>query len=406
MTVAEAAAPTFCKVSLPADVLNLILESLTDPLDRLSFARVSKLYFESAVRFLWRRKCVPADEWDRMKDFFNRPRTLYRDYRIYFQHLQLTPASNTSSHLPEAHASSPHYPTDPRLHGLTKFIKNCPNLTTFASDLPTLNDDDMWILTKSCPLLHTLSICTSANPLGQITDEGIRALTSHCRDLKHLRIKAMGDRGVLMLGHRAFESVAKGFGGGLITFALERVGRRGGDDGGGADLMMLLQQRHQGRTNHTGTTGVNSESEYDKLSSSLRLVISSHSKLKRLSLDWPLAMTEALEEAHASLRDLHTLRVGNFPSMDTIALVVRSNPNLKSLWLSNSMFMASNGTHGQNGGDPTNSIIHSFPVHTPADQTFLVTLQELTLDSVGFLLQIVPLVSRFRNLKVLKLKPP
>jgi hypothetical protein len=142
------------------------------------------------------------------------------------------------------------------------------------------------------------------------------------------------------------------------------------------------------------------EFEFEKLGSALRNLIKANPNLRTLSLDWPIGMQEALEEASLSLRNLQTLRVGNFPTMSAIAQVIRSNLGLKSLYLNNSM------SSGQGNGDH-NSVVLEFPVHDPeTDTSFLTNLRELNLDGVGFLLSMVPLVSRFTNLTTLRLKPP
>ncbi|KAI9334436.1 hypothetical protein BDR26DRAFT_867040 [Obelidium mucronatum] len=231
---------------------------------------------------------------------------------------------------------------------------------------------------------------TGALGHGRITDDGLISVVSHCKHLKHLRLRALGHSSPLF-SERGFDAVAQSCSR-LKTFALEWSGSHGG--------------RTSNRSNKEDTLNT---------ASAICRIIEANPNLTILSVDWCLIGREfeiVIEAACAHLSKLELLRVGGFHSLATIAPLIRCNPSLTQLILLDmmtttispseiEMFFYDNDLNRP----PLHNAIESAEHPPVTNREFTLRLETLELDGTGHILSTLPLVSRFSNLTRLKVAP-
>ncbi|KAJ3202199.1 hypothetical protein HDU67_000721, partial [Dinochytrium kinnereticum] len=271
-------------------------------------------------------------------------------------------SSSVSSSSSSSSASSSLSADYGRLQGLRRFLQGCSRLTALNCDYPSLNDEDLWVLSRACPYLKALSIVSSPMPAGRFGDEGLVAIANNCVELRHLRLRVVG--GYACFTDRAIDAFARAYKGRLLTFALEWLGLSfrgsavtgppaGGPIpshglsgptlyGGAGDVGSLFDFTGSSMSgpgggllldqSMRGDPSMPVESAVKRFSTSLSLLISLNPGLKTLSLDWPVGARETLEVA-AGLRELEALRVGNFSDVMVLAAIVAANKGLKRICL-------------------------------------------------------------------------
>ncbi|KAI8848150.1 hypothetical protein BC829DRAFT_224585 [Chytridium lagenaria] len=380
------------------------------------------------------------------------PRSRSRD-----GHRSPSPSSATSM-------SSTHPHDFGRLQGLRRFLQGCSRLTAFNCDYPTLNDEDLWVVSRACPYLKALSIVSSTMPAGRFGDEGLLAVTTHCLDLRHLRIRAVG--GYACFTDRGIEAIAKAYKARLLTFALEWLGLslRGSNGVAPPGLAhgAVPSIGHSGSNafgpsshelgpsdfdhsnsfsgpggsfplnrNGSGDSSMPLESAVRRFNEALSLVVTSNPNLNMLSLDWPVGMTETLTAAATHLASLESLRIGNFTNISVLASVLATNPGLQRLCLIDlpSQFdpavlfheaarlqaAIAHSTSPESWTPPTPTadaealpLAATFPLTatpSPFHLNFSLNLKELELDGVGRLASLLDIVVHFSNLKRLRISP-
>ncbi|KAJ3099401.1 hypothetical protein HDU97_003234, partial [Phlyctochytrium planicorne] len=478
--------------SLPMELLDQIFQRMDSLDDLLSCALVSKAYFQSAVAFLWRRKTIWSDNWDTIRSLFSRPRALFFDYRQLFMELQLlTPSHRSSigfppeppnnppfaslytpaiggslsspafatgivpadallprrgsrdshrSASPSGSASSSSHHEFGRLQGFRRFLQGCSRLMALNCDYPGVNDEDLWVISRACPSLQALSVVSSPVPAGRVGDEGLLALTTHCSELRHLRLRVVG--GFACFTDRGFDAIAKTYKGRLLTFALEWLGLtfRGSDNAGRSANAIFSAVPTMGPQNpfesgtpmvapggsYTGPGGslpldrnlagdsiMPLESAVKRFSESLCIIIQSNPNLKNLSLDWPIGVMETLEAAGSSLSNLESLRVGNFADIPILAKIIAGNVKLTRLCLMDlpSQFDCSALFHEaalmaarKNENQSSLALIPSVALEFLATpDSPMANLREIQLDGVGRLTALLDMIGAFRNLTRLKI---
>ncbi len=87
--------------------------------------------------------------------------------------------------------------TETKLPGFLKFLTACQNLLFLELQVPALNDDDLWILSKQCRHLERLTLVSVPHlSWARISDEGLSALCKQAKALRHLHLKVQLEGGL------------------------------------------------------------------------------------------------------------------------------------------------------------------------------------------------------------------
>ncbi|KAJ3084149.1 hypothetical protein HDU99_003034 [Rhizoclosmatium hyalinum] len=382
---------------LPKDVTDHIMRfvALHNKNDLLECAVVSRQFGSSAVEQLWRTIVLPVSEWDSLRSLFARPQRLTRDYRLLIRSLVLgnSAASANGSASPNNSASSLPQNSNAAGAGLARFVAGIGlGLKVLVVDAPIFSDDDLEPQSPSLMGMPSNMSKTGALGQGRITDDGIISLVTHCKNIRHLRLRALGPSAPLFTD-RGFDAISRSCTR-LKTFALEWCGSHGG-------------------RSSNGTT----KTEGESAAAAISRVIVTNKELSVLSVDWCLSGSEfdtVIEAAYSHLSKLELLRVGGFHSLSAISPLVKSNPNLKSLILLDMMTATISQSdiesffYGHGGAlfpPSTTSTSSSSTVVANSPKDFTISLETLELDGTGHILSMLPLVSRFSNLTRLKVTP-
>lgn len=85
--------------------------------------------------------------------------------------------------------------SDTKLPGFLKFLTSCRNLLSLGLQIPAINDDDLWILSKQCPSLQRLTIVSVPHlSWARISDEGLAAVCKQAKDLRHIHVKVQQEQ--------------------------------------------------------------------------------------------------------------------------------------------------------------------------------------------------------------------
>ncbi|KAI8814992.1 hypothetical protein BJ742DRAFT_781854 [Cladochytrium replicatum] len=316
-----------------------------------------------------------------------------------------------------------------RLLGLRKILPHCTRLTVLELDCPALNDDDLWVVSKSCSNLKSISLVSAPFESGMITDEGLIAIATYCTFLQHIKLKAQHDSGFT---DRGISKLTEVYGGRLLTFAIEWIGLYSSTRG-----MLVSGLTSENTSPVTGlavsgesvplTPGLSDRATMEKrFGDALIELIAANPQLELFSLDWPVSLEPILKAAAEHLHCLRRLRIGNAYVPDTIAAVIESNPKLESLSLfelnttSDPSVVLEPLLRRQGVSAPTLTTdivdtnafssaslsVSTAPSVLPPTEDLppnTVVLTELELDGVGFMRTLLPIVSRFTSLTHLKL---
>ncbi|KAI9202069.1 uncharacterized protein BJ171DRAFT_515603 [Polychytrium aggregatum] len=373
----------------PPELLGRIFSySLDSKQELLNYALVSKTWFGPAIQQFWYALDWSVDDWDLLRSRLSSYRSLYVDYRKYIHRFHLWAGEANQGDL--------------KLSNIRKILQGCTKLTTLHVDYPVLNDDDLWIISSVCQ--RTLTSFSAVSPLGSglacITDEGLSAITSQCKQLRHFRVKTTMqgtsiDRSIVKLA----ESLPPNQ---LQTFGLEWVGEVSFVDNLGKPLDLAEAER--------------------RMADALGHLIRTHPGIKTFVLDWPVAMDFTLLTMSQHLTSLEALHIGNPKNLDHIVSVLYANPRIRQLSLfevhqaadptvifrpllglppgpSPVQMMATPDQFVDGSTSPQLSAISmDLDCFTGTENT---SLAHLELDGVGFVRNVLPLVSKFTNLRVL-----
>jgi hypothetical protein len=206
-----------------------------------------------------------------------------------------------------------------KLNNLRTSLQGCLNITDLCVDTPSLNDDDLWILTNNLKALTRFQFISNSTTFGRITDEGLITISKNTFNLKHLIIKSLSldcfsDRGFLALANREQK---------LLSFGLEFID-------------CSINQRSSVFDTQIPTTP-NSPllspwiEDKQKFIDSLSSIIQSNIELEHLSLDWPIEMKEIIAKASKVLTKLKSIKIGNISCISEFRSLLSSNKNLKKL---------------------------------------------------------------------------
>ncbi|KAH6565545.1 hypothetical protein BASA50_003608 [Batrachochytrium salamandrivorans] len=431
---------------LPIELMAAILQHMDNKSDILQAALVSKAWARAGLQLLWSRTQCNADDWSSLQKLFQRPQRLYQDYRHSIRSLHITAPTSCSS---RTTANS----SEIRLPSLRKIVAGCPWLISLHVHTASLNDDDCWILSKSCPQLMAISFVSGIQPSGSVSDDGLSALAKNCRQLREVRIRSMLDS---VFSERGIQALVEHTDGLLEVFGLElcsggvstntttigstnTIIRSTNTNIGStirstnttpflpssqshpisSDPLRSLQDAIEPNSSitHANTTSAdansntntngnssrgflssiyNSEDRHRRFGNALVHLVQTNLHLKTLLLDWPIAMDAMLFGVAQSLRKLRHLSIGNSSNVDSIAQIIRHNPHLQSLAL---IDVGLQSTLPVQLLQPLMESAHQNAYH----QTVQLGLTSLVLDGVDFLSNLVPVVLAFHNLTTLKL---
>nr|KAJ3419725.1 hypothetical protein HK105_006582 [Polyrhizophydium stewartii] len=354
--------------TLPVEVVVQVLRRMDSKREVFGAALVCRQWARAAVPLLWQRIECYTDDWDSFKGLFLRPRRLRQDYRRDILALTVTASS------------SPWVDGEHRLPNVRTLVAGCTSLLELHITTPSLNDDDMWVLSTSCPHLQAISFVSGVSPFGRVTDEGLVALARNCRGLRRVGIRCMSAAAVSDRGIAALAEQARGR---LLLFGLELCGPRTPllhAEAAHAHAAVPLSAVTPGLPMHAqiqsvtaigaasvapvpitavaaapsaaprfgpphrphplasagassaaGPPEFNSADRVRRLREALVRLISGNPDLDTLLLDWPDAMDDALAAAAASLRGLRRLRVGNTQAGASLARIIERNPRLDNV---------------------------------------------------------------------------
>ncbi|KAJ1334711.1 hypothetical protein BSLG_007866 [Batrachochytrium salamandrivorans] len=382
---------------LPIELMAAILQHMDNKSDILQAALVSKAWARAGLQLLWSRTQCNADDWSSLQKLFQRPQRLYQDYRHSIRSLHITAPTSCSS---RTTANS----SEIRLPSLRKIVAGCPWLISLHVHTASLNDDDCWILSKSCPQLMAISFVSGIQPSGSVSDDGLSALAKNCRQLREVRIRSMLDS---VFSERGIQALVEHTDGLLESHPISSDPLRSLQDAIEPNSSITHANTTSADANsNTNTNGnssrgflssiYNSEDRHRRFGNALVHLVQTNLHLKTLLLDWPIAMDAMLFGVAQSLRKLRHLSIGNSSNVDSIAQIIRHNPHLQSLAL---IDVGLQSTLPVQLLQPLMESAHQNAYH----QTVQLGLTSLVLDGVDFLSNLVPVVLAFHNLTTLKL---
>jgi hypothetical protein len=305
---------------LPNEILTEIVSYL-DTKNKIKTLTLFKSWFFAVVPLLWSKIICHLDDWEPLKKLFSK-RRLYQDYRSSIKILHFI-----------SHSIS----LQSRLPNVKVVLQGCSQLTELVFEIPTINDDDLWILATHCKNLSKLSLVSSAFNHGSITDQGLSTIANNAKKLKHLMLRYLS---VDCISERGILAIANGFQGQLKTFGLEYQDQR--MDSGEFDTIM----QHPGSfpspipspipflssSPNRFETYVDLAGGRRRFVEALILLVQSHASLERFALDWPVDDSLVLEALGKELHNLVVLKLGNTSSIPQLQSILTNNPKLQ--WLS------------------------------------------------------------------------
>ena len=332
--------------TLPYEIVLDLFEFLPQT-SLLNCLLLSKQFYVSAAAILYRKVSLDVDDFQIVKKRFAKPKKLYEDYRIYFKSFRLMAGNPT------------------RLQ-LRQFLQPCSALNELILDFPCINDDDLWIITKSCPLT-SLNLALDH----QISDEGIMTICKNSETtLRHLVLKCTA---VDSISERGMAGIASSFQGKLSTFSLEFLPS--------STFHPLLSSPTSGNT-ATPKSATSNLGFVDALCS----VFSFHRQLKSITLDWPINTSLVFKSIAENINNLDYFKVGNTSTSEELVSVLESNPACKTL----SLFEINLNSIGIK------------EVFAPLDASSLTNLYVIGVCDFS---SILPYLPNFTNLKTIQFSP-
>jgi hypothetical protein len=322
--------------NLPNEIIRLIVSFLPKStiLDTLVMC---KQWYKATIKLLWQNQDILLVEWDEFRKLFSKP--LYEDYRMFILSLNVIEKNIPCNSIK-----------------IRNVLSGCHSLISLKIDCPSLNDDDLWIITSRCKQLKSLSF-VSNNTWGRISDEGLNTITKNSIFLQHLTIKSVSldvftERGLLCLN---------AYKGKLLSFGLE----------------FICSENYYKDPEYT-----------TKFIDALTEIIRLNPQLENLSIDWPLDMDKILSSASNNLHNLKSLKLGNLSCTTQLVCLLNKNPNILHL-------------HLEEFGANTNLSDILLPLHINGTSP----LKSLELKGVGDFNNLLPLIPQFPNLELLLFTP-
>jgi hypothetical protein len=289
--------------NLPLEILTEIILNL-DHSTRLATITLFKSWFYALYPSLWNKTICHLNDWEFFKKRFKRQQ--FTDYRNSIRILHFI-----------SHSIS----IQSRVPNVKIVLQGCKNLTEFVFEVPSFNDDDIWLLVTFCKNLTKLSLISSSTKHGKISDEGLLTLVN-LKNLKHLMLKYLS---LECISERGLLAIANGFQGQLLTFGLEYQDHN--------DYETMAVGGLAQNTFPTRLEGYVDPAELKKrFVDGLVQIIESHKNLQRLALDWPVDDTLVLQSV-GKLRDLQVLKLGNSSAIQQLETILSNNLNLKRVSL-------------------------------------------------------------------------
>lgn len=249
---------------------------------------------------------LSSNPGDSIRPKMTRKARLYADYRKYIRSIHIQATLTNGGIYSHSIVNS-----TIKLQKMGPLLQCCISLSKLKIDVPSLNDDDLWMLSTTCKSLTHLSL-VSGFLHGIITDESLLNIASNCLQLRHLVLKSHSPHAFTDHGLNA---LADGLKAGLVTFGLEYIA----PSHAGSCSMPIISAMHAEDTK--------------RLDASLLNLLKAHSALESLILDWPCSMNLVLKNSSTYLHSLSALNVGDVHSLDGIKSLISANPGLKSLIL-------------------------------------------------------------------------
>jgi hypothetical protein len=183
-------------------------------------------------------------------------------------------------------------------------MKFCSSLQQLIIDVPSISDDDLWLISSSCKGIKYLSLVSGSNSVGILTDESLLNISKNCISLKHLLLKsyqinAFTDRGLDAISEASFS---------LQTFGFEYI-----------------------PTLSTPASLSTYKPDNNLLQNALIKIIKRSDSMSSLILDWPCDINYVIKEVSAKLNTLKTFKIGNILQSVQVQNLIKANPKLKQL---------------------------------------------------------------------------
>ena len=307
-------------IDLPKELISFISEYLAVKSDILSLSLSCKYFFEASIPTLWARLLLDAAEWESFRKTFSKPKKLYVDYRIFIKSFYITVS-------PTIHQWKSHSSEVAKLQHLRVFLAACPNLSTLVLESASLNDDDLWIVCKSCPNLNRLYLTTSATTNhGKITDDGLKIIAKSLIHLQHLVLKSSSPNLFTDRGLEHLKSLKTK----LLTFGLEMEKKENASPpnfdtalGSPASMTASLSLSPM-------MEGFVDEAKFIDAYCSL---LQHHNILENILLDWPVDMSSIFLYMANSVPFLKKLKTGNTSCLVELSAVLKAHPGIKYISL-------------------------------------------------------------------------
>jgi hypothetical protein len=352
---------------LPSETLVSIFQ-LMDPQDLVHCSQVCHQWMIAASSCIWQSIKCYSDDTDTLARFLKSK----SDPGTHIRSLCLVTSSS-----PWAFGTQ-------RIPRFRRLLQSCRQLCKLHLDFPALNDDDVWNLVKTCPNLSSFAFLSASDPDLCISDEGLSALGSHAKNLKHLFISA-SCLWKPVNAHRPNQPQEPLFSPKVLN-ELARVWK---------DRLLSFGFRFCPRSqSHSSEeiipVGIPTFSA--ELTQALETLILSNPHLQKLQIDWPYIKDQIWTTLSEHLTELKSLYVGNLQKSDGIQKLVTLNVHLSDLSL-----YELNATI-----DPV-SILSLFDHQVHLERQ--VELKEIELDGISRFPQSVNALKSFSFLSKIKIIP-
>ncbi|KAJ3225436.1 hypothetical protein HK099_006807 [Clydaea vesicula] len=294
------------------DVLSIII-SLLSKNELFNCCLVSKAWHTIAVSQIWKSVVIYSENWDLIKPIVTKANDNYKKLIQRF----ILKSSNENPLL------------DTKPHQLRRVLEKSTNLTVISLNTPSINDDDIWVISMNCKHLSIVNFFSVDVDYARITDEGLQAL-SNCRMLKMLfirsswiRRKQTGSQSEKMrdpfqstsnqnfaFTDWGFKKLLDSFCGRLLGFGLEWTGGSCSPSDGEDSAVFY---------SNYGT----------KLADVLKDLFRLNLNLQEFYLDWPLPIESVLEHSSNFSKNLKKIKIGNAQKVDALIKIVNNNHNLQ-----------------------------------------------------------------------------
>ncbi|KAJ3127528.1 hypothetical protein HK098_006206 [Nowakowskiella sp. JEL0407] len=339
---------------IPREVLLLIFGELTNRNDLIECSLVNNEWYIAAANLLWDEVECCFEDWLNLSNvlFASSKSTIRSTRSISQRKISLNPgtrdttaavsqiheSAQTQLHLPfgkisrsqqrsstsiidyrtlihgfHLYALHPVFTTVTKFPNFSLILPTLSNLTSLQVDTPCLSDDDLWVLSKKCTLLTSISLVSTANESGRITDNGLHAIFQNSKQLR--RFYLLMRRKIFITGQSVLKMVE-------CNKHMESFG-----------LLFSLHDQNSWKIN----AGVDDEfdvSTYDdqfveRLTKSLETFVTNSPALKQIALDLPFPFDNVLSVCENV--KLSHLEVGGSVKLNSAMRVVSANrENLKS----------------------------------------------------------------------------